>query len=489
MALDDDEDVEVEDVPIRLAKRPSNRDRKTGQSISSNARAWERIDMLIASGKANYPGLITLDTKFLESLRDGQKNNGDRFSPVSILQYHSHACLLGRLVVAKKRGIARENTFLEVPTDDRDVQTYREWLRYYPIDRLWRTVERHTASFASQSVFAVTLQKLFTLLRGSPDHADPMFFGEKIKELAKLTKKQKALQLPQLSGSDLQVEYRLLRQKVESFARDVLTRYETASPDVVRRGLGDIQAATICAIYVLHPPSRSDYAFLRFTPTKNTNFYDGGEDCIVLNNFKTAASIGRTYVKVENELVRRLLHLLVDRIRSQDGDRYVFQSRPGKPFSTESGFGQHVGHCFKKVTGDALRPTSLRRLYISFHACGTVDESGEHCVPRAEENAVLARSMMHSAAQQATYRRQPSLQHIKSTLPVNDPIVPSTTTAAALDAVERMQAVQGGDSREQRLAWEQAKRDLVRKAVEIDEAREAAAKRHRERLHQRRLSN
>jgi hypothetical protein len=175
--------------------------------------------------------------------------------------------------------------------------------------------------------------------------------------------------------------------------KKLLTMAAAEKPGEVSKGF------LLLACYTLIPPLRQDFGDVQLLAAEPSPDFKGNyivinnvKSILVLNQWKNASRKGRIIIKLPDNLAS----LIKLSIRS-DPRLYLFESKPGVPYSCRRGFTNFSNQTLSNIFGKHTTVTSLRHSFIS---------SIDYNTTSAVELHRIARAMGHSVSLQLFYRRK-----------------------------------------------------------------------------------
>jgi hypothetical protein len=148
------------------------------------------------------------------------------------------------------------------------------------------------------------------------------------------------------------------------------------------------------------PPLRNEWATVRVRSfdQKIHNYIDFSKKAAVFCKFKTAAVYGDNVVEI-GDLDGELWDMVVKTKEMNGGSPFLLTNSNGDPYLHSGAFSQHVGRLFERITDKRLASSMLRKVFVTHISSDQ---------PRLTDQLTLgtvARTMGHSPAVQASYRR------------------------------------------------------------------------------------
>jgi hypothetical protein len=210
----------------------------------------------------------------------------------------------------------------------------------------------------------------------------------------------------QIERDKIGKEFELTEKEKKSFMiwEDVLKVYEKISKNLDKINYNNFLEFVIVSLYVLHPPTRADYANMKvfiedslIPPNYSENY------CVlqtnprfVFNQYKNAKSKGQTIVPLDEEL-HNILH---DWMQINTSDyllsSFVKSKQEFRPF-TEFTLCRRIQLIFNKYANIPVTINTLRHSFISY--------SAKHELENRGTRVDYANKMMHSLAMSDKYRR------------------------------------------------------------------------------------
>lgn len=210
----------------------------------------------------------------------------------------------------------------------------------------------------------------------------------------------------QIERDKIGKEFELTDKEKKSFMiwEDVLKVYEKISKNLDKTNYNNFLEFVIVSLYVLHPPTRADYANMRvfiedsLIPSNYAENY-----CVlqtnprfVFNQYKNAKSKGQTIIPLDDELH----NILNDWMQLNTSDyllsSFVKSKQEFRPF-TEFTLCRRIQLIFTKYANIPVTINTLRHSFISY--------SAKHELENRSTRIDYANKMMHSLAMSDKYRR------------------------------------------------------------------------------------
>jgi len=210
----------------------------------------------------------------------------------------------------------------------------------------------------------------------------------------------------QIERDKIGKEFELTEKEKKSFMiwEDVLKVYQKMFTNLDKMNYNNFLEFVIVSLYVLHPPTRADYANMKVFIDDSLIPINYSENYCVLqtnprfvfNQFKNAKSKGQTVIPIEPELY----DILHDWMQLNTSDyllsSFVTYKNEFRPF-TESTLSRRIQLIFTKYAKVPVTINTLRHSFISY--------SAKHELENHTRRVDNANKMMHTLTMSDKYRR------------------------------------------------------------------------------------
>jgi hypothetical protein len=200
-------------------------------------------------------------------------------------------------------------------------------------------------------------------------------------------------------------EFQLTEKEKKSFMvwEDIQTIYQKIAQSCDRHNYNSFLDFVVVSLYVLHPPVRADYEYMRVFADNSCITEDVKENYCVLQTdprfvfqqYKTSKYKGTTVVPIDPELHNILLDWMEVNTSDYLLSSYIVSKQEYKPF-TDTTLCKRITSIFMKYSMTPVTINTLRHSFISFMSRHDQDSV------QKRENAV---KMMHSVGMAENYRR------------------------------------------------------------------------------------
>jgi integrase len=209
-----------------------------------------------------------------------------------------------------------------------------------------------------------------------------------------------------LERSKIGKEFELTEREKKTFMKweDVLKFYQNLKTKLDKTNYNKFLEFVIVSLYVLHPPTRADYANMRVFIDDSQILPNYSENYCVLqtnprfvfNKYKNVKYKGPTVVKIDTELH----NILLDWMEINQSDYLLssyFKSKKEYNIFTEGTLCRRLSLIFKKYTTVPVTINTLRHSLISYNS----KKEMEYFSQKID----IANKMMHAPSIADTYRR------------------------------------------------------------------------------------